>query len=899
MKNIGLYIILFLFNLNYSFAQHNLSPISIDCWSLNQNDYSNLAPNFFENYSCFVTPGNNNVSLTGNKEVNLRAGKEIHLKPGFSVSNLNGNGNFHAELEPETVSVVVFTPIDTWGKVSKCDKLELGLKLSNDLNNQIENYFSNATQNYLNPFDPEQISIEAKFTHYPNASWMLYNPSVLPPSITNLTSTRMAYGFYYEEYHVETNSSFPDGNWVQDTTSFNFRVRFSPNKVGYWRVEIIIKVNNQITHILKPIFFECTPSSKPGFLLGGETALDERHFEFENGDVFFGIGQAIAWPDKQPHIMPPGYGAKRDQPPAGYTEQRNYILDLSNNGGNLVRIINGEWTDALEWEKLGDYKAAMPFAWEFDRTFDLLTDREVYLLWCLQTHTAFGYHNPFGDDGLAWPGNPYNIEMGLANPEVFFSDLNALKIYKRKIRYMLSRWGYSPQIAAIQLFNEINDAAFDENYHPYRSNSSFRNTVNNWFTNLKSYIQNELGYDFNIGSSFTSNMEDISDNNSILSDADFNDWHPYSNQRNRNIGGRWGGLNDPSGYGIIIKNNKPAIIGENGMSDPIIHDCGEVDWHNDIWASSMMGGWATGLPWWIWRGQHNTRSNFYYLKNFFSNIDFKYYKWIPQRWPNSQIEAPNYSSGVVDGHVTDNYFEALYMVGDLDFQNYKRAFGWVHNRSSYWYNKKTICEDSIIQNGFEAPTDDDNYTVETLQTNGDNRIIRLENMSNLQQYAIDWFDPATGSHLTTTYDTDFALGRLKVNIPADINSTQYRDLVFMLRPEGSSFLNPFIQNMELQDYSDLDKKGENQFFLSDNWSLMNKDSINAAVFPNPGNGILRLNVNKAVNRVEIFDVFGKLIYSQLAHSSDMLIDISNNSKGVYIIRVFSDQNNYCIKYVKN
>ena len=53
---------------------------------------------------------------------------------------------------------------------------------------------------------------------------------------------------------------------------------------------------------------------------------------------------------------------------------------------------------------------------------------------------------------------------------------------------------------------------------------------------------------------------------------------------------------------------------------------------------------------------------------------------------------------------------------------------------------------------------DDDFNITHLQygpINDDNRIIRLKDLSNLQQYDIDWFNPTDGTHFGTTDDTNF------------------------------------------------------------------------------------------------------------------------------------------------
>ena len=56
-----------------------------------------------------------------------------------------------------------------------------------------------------------------------------------------------------------------------------------------------------------------------------------------------------------------------------------------------------------------------------------------------------------------WPQNPFNTANGgfLSDPKQFFTDTTAKALTKRKYRYIVARWGYSPAVMAWELFNEV------------------------------------------------------------------------------------------------------------------------------------------------------------------------------------------------------------------------------------------------------------------------------------------------------------------------------------------------------------------------------------------------------------------------------------------------------------
>lgn len=692
------------------------------------------------------------------------------------------------------------------GTVEQFEKLEIGINLPQEAKKQIANFVKSGRG--LNPFDPDQIKITAIFSHVEKDQ--SFNQSNGNETITLVERD----AFYYEEFETKMDDlRFKHGYWKKDTTSFNFRIRFAPNKIGWWSCTITILIDEKLQYTLPSFEFLCSAGNSNGFIT--DVSENKRLLQFENGNNFFGIGQNIPIADLPNSIKPEGTGPTREQPPLGYQLQREYISDLAENGGNLVRVMHGEWADAIEWEKLNDYSMNMNFAWEFDQTVNLCQEKKIYILWLQQVHTAFMARNPYGNDALAWPMNPYHVYLKLNTPEEFFTNEEALKIYKRKIRYMLSRWGYSRMIAGIQPMSELNEMAANITdapaHHPYFTDTAFRNDVAKWFVEIKNYIQKDLSYPFLIGSSYTGDVGAHVTNDPIMPIADFNDYHPYAEDRTRNIGGRFGGINITPGYGIFKRFEKPTIIGEMGTwGTEFLQECHENEFHTDLWATTFMGGWASGLHWHNWEDNYkmNLRRHFMGLRLFLIVINFTSdngyetaeIPWTPNRWPENNLKDSIYSEK------KDNYFESLYMTGDKSLFNDTRAFGWVHNRTHYWYNfAETNCEKDLsnkktkLLNGKKAfrPADDDagEFVKYEGKENDSKRVIRISNLKNFKKYSINWYDTETGNLIMITNEFHFS-GKFRVKIPNEINQTTYQDLGFTIQPAGKTFLGKKIKKRD-------------------------------------------------------------------------------------------------------
>ena len=124
-------------------------------------------------------------------------------------------------------------------------------------------------------------------------------------------------------------------------------------------------------------------------------------------------------------------------------------------GGNWARLWLAYNEKGLEWMPaptpkpgtgtflgLGRYSPGN--AWRLDEVVRLARENGVYLMFCLGTYGEFtegGYFN----EGC-WVSNPYNAKNGgpCARPADFWTSPEARRIYQKRLRYLIARWGYSP-----------------------------------------------------------------------------------------------------------------------------------------------------------------------------------------------------------------------------------------------------------------------------------------------------------------------------------------------------------------------------------------------------------------------------------------------------------------------
>ncbi|UAM97301.1 lamin tail domain-containing protein [Polaribacter litorisediminis] len=70
------------------------------------------------------------------------------------------------------------------------------------------------------------------------------------------------------------------------------------------------------------------------------------------------------------------------------------------------------------------------------------------------------------------------------------------------------------------------------------------------------------------------------------------------------------------------------------------------------------------------------------------------------------------------------------------------------------------------------------------------------------------------------------------------------------------------------------------------------------VFPNPTNDQIKIHASQVIDAVSIYNVFGKLVYRDATDSSNLLIDMSTFSSGVYLVKISSNNKTMNRKIIK-
>ena len=414
----------------------------------------------------------------------------------------------------------------------------------------------NVSADYDNPFDPSDINVTAVFK----------GPSreiVLPT-------------FYYQEYE---RGLLPGGERLAPLGEPHWRVRFTPVEEGLYEfyVEVSDRWGNRARS--ETLTFEVRPSALPGFVRVHE---DGRYFVFDNGSSAFFVGLNTCWSGSR-----------------GTYDYDEWFRALADSGVNLVRIWMAPWCFGIEWDQLGRYN--LREAWKLDYVIKLAEKYNIYVILCLMNHGQLStVNNP------QWNDNPYNKARGgpLSKPEEFWTSEEARELFKRRLRYVVARWGYSTHLLAWELWNEVD---LTDNYDAVRS------SVAQWHREMASYLKQIDPYRHLVTTSFANpNLDPLIWS---LDEIDFVTIHRYGPEGFQDLAGTLHALVDRA----LERYGKPVLVTEFGVDwrwwgEPLYYrDKEGLGLHDGLWATIMAGSPATAMSWW-WDNYIHPYNLYYHFK---------------------------------------------------------------------------------------------------------------------------------------------------------------------------------------------------------------------------------------------------------------------------------------------
>ena len=455
--------------------------------------------------------------------------------------------------------------------------------------------FSVAPSSHENVYDPSSIDVYAIFT----------SPSGTPYRIN---------GFYYSGYTSSSSNQNPnpfpfDIQTLTPTGTSSWKIRFTPNELGNWQFKIYA-TNTSASSIYPSsgtLSITCTSSSTKGFIV----KANKRYMKYSTGEFFFPVGENVAWFGRTSYRGPYEYGTN---------ELKAYMDQIALNNGNFMRL----WLDYYEALALigWDFTNSQMYnsssynqgdAWQLDEVMEYARQKGIYIELCLFSHVSWGDESYSFNNWTLY--NPFNAVNGgpLTSPYDLFTDATAINEVKRLSRYIVARWGYSPNIMSWELWNEVNqvDELVNQN-SPYVRPLNYSANVINWHIMMYNYIKSVDPYDHLISTSFAGDVQ-TSYAVGVDQAMDYTQSHDY------NQGLITSSATDYQAYLASISSimtgyfEKPHKSGEWGFhpSSAVPYDPKGVEIHNSLWSTAFSGSFSAANPYfWDYIHPQNLYFNF-------------------------------------------------------------------------------------------------------------------------------------------------------------------------------------------------------------------------------------------------------------------------------------------------
>ncbi|MFZ9027435.1 MAG: DUF5060 domain-containing protein [Crocinitomicaceae bacterium] len=541
-------------------------------------------------------------------------------------------------------------PVDQWSRT------EVGISLPKSLEKAVTNFVEKKGERRINPFLEWEIKVEATFSS---------------PSGKSFTID----GFYFESFDSQMKNFMPPknglgysddeyvnlGQFVRKDNKYLFRARIAPDEEGEWTCQVRVLLpdetytSNLVTILVKP--------AEGGFLSVGENG----RFLKRGNKSFFPVGCNMPWPQTSDKIDPELFSRMKQRMwdgkigaiteayksvyiiPRVYDIYRKHMKEYADGGMNTFRTIMYPTGTEIEWEELGDYSRRMHMAYELDNVLGLAENEDVMLFWNLQIHYTFQYaKNAYGVN-WSWDrkmnGFDFCYKSLLENddPLEFFKNEEAKKYYKQRLRYIMSRWGYSANIGVFELFSEISNVGTQKADHNdfYRTADNWK-PYRDWQVEMADYLKTlHQGKIHLITGSFAG--ERVEDDNvyeaksmdvmssniynfGVYSWAQF--WIDYVAKRHLDESGNSGNSYTLPNSDNNRRNVKPLIYSE---TDPVLMeikcDSFTVEFDRSLWQSSF-SGLAGSLSWMQWFKTGDSET-YKCIAQFMDGVDLDGEQWHP------------------------------------------------------------------------------------------------------------------------------------------------------------------------------------------------------------------------------------------------------------------------------
>lgn len=344
----------------------------------------------------------------------------------------------------------------------------------------------------------------------------------------------------------------------------HYMVRLMPKEAGLWNYRLDVKEGDIVLQTLQGSFAVADSLERSEGLIQVDP-VSKRNFVLQGSNrSYYPIGMNLGWYNR-----------------LGTQDFFNWFKHLNSVGANYARLWMAPWSFSLHTTSMDDFDTRQNMAIRLDHVFESAEEQGIYLQLALLNHGQFSaVTNP------TWGNNPYNSANGgiLDHPIQFFTNLEARRIYKNEVRYIVARYGYSEHLMAWELFNEVD---WIDGYNPL--------IVSRWHKDIGEFIKAIDPY----GHLVTTSYKTVSHTDAYAYDAfDYVSVHTYD-YGNKPF---YDKLIAETAY-LRGKYEKPILFGEIGIdwrsgNGTYLLDPTGVTIRQAAWGGLMGGGAGAGHHWW-------------------------------------------------------------------------------------------------------------------------------------------------------------------------------------------------------------------------------------------------------------------------------------------------------------
>lgn len=415
-----------------------------------------------------------------------------------------------------------------------------------------------------NPFDPDRIRVDAEVTQ-PDGQVM-----AVPAFAYQAFSRRLANG----------------AESLTPLDSISWRLRFTPRQSGPHTLQALVQTPDAPTQRSASIDFEAKSLDQPDSVVPKSVppspraaadgfprvGLHGQYLETMLGKPLPLLGWNVCWHGRR-----------------GTADYDEWLPALARAGAQFARLWMAPWAFGIENAPGERLQYRLDRAWQLDYVFNQALDHGIYLMLCLDYHGMFESEPDYWGGNNHWPNHPYHQNHGgpCLNAHEFFTRPEALRLYQKRLRYLIARFAAYPNLLAWEFFNEI-----DNVYRHLKPDDVVR-----WHETMGQWLHQQDPFQHLVTSSLTGG----SDRAEFwrVKALDFAQYHSY-------------GMSKPAmglaavSQSMLQNYRKPVLIGEYGTdwrgwgrtNDPFLRG-----FRQGLWGGALGGSAGSAMSWW-WENVH-------------------------------------------------------------------------------------------------------------------------------------------------------------------------------------------------------------------------------------------------------------------------------------------------------